>query len=211
MSPWSALTWHKHLPIYRVTQQQPFIQELINGQLDIARFHFYIEQDALYLQAFTKLLQTISGRIEEPKFKAYFHDFIQDNMAQEHALHDLYLQKPLQNIRPTVTCIEFIQYNATLETLPLSLALAGMLPCFLIYQQLGIYIYEQHTRQDNPYLQWIETYAGIEHLESVTRLREMCDQYAKNADLATITAMHQWYEKGAILDQKFWDSCYQMH
>ncbi len=208
---WSELTWQQHLPIYHATQKLPFIQELISGKLDYARFHFYIEQDARYLQSFTQLLQSMANRIEEPRFQSYFHGFIQENMAQEQALHDQYLQKPLTEITPTETCQAFIRYNAELETLPIPLALAGMLPCFIVYQQLGIFIFEQHSRQGNPYLAWIDTYAGIEHSESVSKLREMCDQYALNADSTMISAMHQWYQRGCLLDQKFWDSCYNMH
>lgn len=208
---WSDLTWQQHLPIYHETQNVPFIQELISGTLDSARFTFYIEQDALYLQSFTKLLKTMAHRIEEPLFKSYFHNFVHENMEQEKALHDFYLQRPLTDITPTETCQAFINYNAELETLPIPLALAGMLPCFLVYQQLGLYIFEQHTRQGNPYLEWIDTYAGIEHSESVAKLREMCDQYAVDADLPTVSAMHQWYEKGCLFDQKFWNSCYKMH
>lgn len=208
---WSDLTWQQHLPIYQATQRLPFIQELISGKLDPARFHFYIEQDALYLQSFTKLLQIMADRIEEPLFKSYFHGFILENMTQEQALHDQYLQKPLTEIRPTETCQAFIHYNAELETLPIPLALAGMLPCFIVYQQLGKFIFEQHSRQGNPYLTWIDTYAGIEHSESVAKLREICDKYALNADLNTIFAMHQWYKKGCLLDQQFWHKCYKMH
>ena len=207
---WSESTWQRHLPIYHITQQVPFIQELITGTLEAKRFHFYIEQDALYLQAFTKLLQTMANRIEEPMFQSYFHTFVQENMEQEKTLHDLYLNREISTITPSETCRTFIAFNATLETLPIPLALAGMLPCFLVYQQLGLYIFDQHLRENNPYLDWIDTYAGIEHLESVTRLRTMCDYYAKTVDEKTLEQMHQWYEKGAIFDQKFWNSCYQM-
>lgn len=210
MASWSTLTWQKHLPIYKTTQQTPFIQELITGKLDPLRFHFYIEQDARYLQSFTQLLKIMAKRVEPARFQAYFHTFVEENMAQEQALHDLYLQKPLTDITPTATCLAFIQYNATLETLPPALALAGMLPCFLVYQQLGRYIYDHHIRKENPYLDWIDTYAGIEHLESVTRLREMCDAYAQNSDPQVSLKMDEWYEKGCQLDQKFWQNCYQM-
>lgn len=207
---WTEKTWQRHLPIYRITQQAPFIQELITGKLEAKRFHFYIEQDALYLQAFTHLLQTMATRIDNPIFQAYFHDFVAENMEQEKALHDLYLHREISDILPNKICQEFIAFNATLETLPIPLALAGMLPCFLVYQQLGIYIFNQHQRASNPYLHWIDTYAGIEHSESVAKLREMCDYYAHNSDENVGKKMYEWYEKGAILDQKFWNCCYQM-
>lgn len=207
---WTESTWQRHLPIYHATQQVPFIQELITGKLNARRFRFYIEQDALYLQAFTKLLQSMAHRIEEADFQSYFHNFVQENMEQEKALHDLYLNKEISQIIPSKTCQEFITFNATLETLPIPLALAGMLPCFLVYQQLGLYIFDQHQRAHNPYLNWIDTYASIEHLESVSRLRKMCDYYAQKADNKTQEQMHEWYKKGATLDQQFWNSCYQM-
>lgn len=207
---WSEAAWQKHLPIYEKTQQLPFIQELITGRLNADSFMFYIEQDALYLQAFTKLLRTMAERIPEPKYQQYFRDFVAENMAAEQGLHDIYLRRDLSEIQPTETCQGFIEFNEELATLPIELAVAGMLPCFIVYQQLGIYIYDQHIRDGNPYTDWIDMYAGIEHSESVRKLREVCDHYGDQALDFIRNQMNEYYEEGCLWDQKFWQSCYEM-
>lgn len=207
---WSETAWQKHLPIYEKTQQLPFIQELITGKLNADSFMFYIEQDALYLQAFTKLLRTMAERIPEPKYQQYFRDFVEENMAAEQGLHDIYLERDLADIESTETCQGFIEFNEELATLPIELAVAGMLPCFIVYQQLGIYIYDQHLREHNLYVDWIDMYAGIEHSESVRKLREVCDHYGDQALDFIRNQMDEYYEEGCLWDQKFWQSCYEL-
>lgn len=209
-SRWSEIVWQKHLPIYQQTQQLPFIQELISGQLNPQRFMFYIEQDALYLQSFTRLLRSMIERIAIPKYQQYFRDFLHENMAAEQALHETYLRRDLQWIEPTETCKGFIEFNDTLAEMPLEIALAGMLPCFIVYQQLGVYIYENHVKEGNPYLAWIDMYAGIEHSESVRKLREVCDHYGQDLPEFIAKQMDQEYLEGCLWDQKFWQSCYEM-
>lgn len=206
---WSEAVWQKHLPIYEQTQQLPFIQELITGRLNADSFMFYIEQDALYLQAFTKLLRTMAERVTEAKYQQYFREFVEENMAAEQGLHDIYLERDLSDIEPTETCQGFIEFNEELATLPIELAVAGMLPCFIVYQQLGIYIYAQHLREHNQYVAWIDMYAGIEHSESVRKLREVCDHYADQALDFIRNQMDEYYEEGCLWDQKFWQSCYE--
>ena len=133
---WSESAWQKYLPIYQETQQLPFIQELIAGTLNPERFMFYIEQDALYLHTFTQLLKTMAERMVEPKYHHYFRDFVMENMAAEKALHEIYLKRSLMDIPATMTCEGFLEFNEMLAELPIELAVAGMLPCFLVYQAL---------------------------------------------------------------------------
>ena len=94
--------------------------------------------------------------------------------------------------------------------MPIELAVAGMLPCFIVYQQLGIYIYDKHVREYNMYVDWIDMYAGIEHSESVRKLREVCDHYGDQALDFIRNRMDEYYEEGCLWDQKFWQSCYEM-
>jgi len=85
-----------------------------------------------------------------------------------------------------------------------------MLPCFIVYQQLSIYIYDQHLREHNLYIDWIDMYAGIEHSESVRKLREICDHYGDQALDFIRNQMDECYEEGCLWDQRFLQSCYEI-
>lgn len=209
---WVESTWLKNVDIYNKTKELPFIQEIISGKLEYNRFIFYIQQDALYIHSFTKVLETIANRIEADKYKRYFKDFVKENMAQEKELHSTYLRNSTTElILPTPTCKDFILFNNFLQENPsIEVACAGILPCFIVYQQLGIHIYSKHNRDGNPYIQWIDTYAGVEHAESVKHLREICEFYASKATPEILEQMQRSYRKGCEWDQKFWSSCYDM-
>jgi thiaminase/transcriptional activator TenA len=43
----------------------PFNVELMNGTLNIERFKFYIQQDALFLDDYIRTILTIASRIED--------------------------------------------------------------------------------------------------------------------------------------------------
>ncbi|HCC51139.1 MAG TPA: thiaminase II, partial [Porphyromonadaceae bacterium] len=63
---WSENAWDAIKPIYKKTLELPFIQELMNGTLDREKFVFYIQQDALYLSDYGKILTAIATKLTKP-------------------------------------------------------------------------------------------------------------------------------------------------
>ncbi|MBS7818613.1 TenA family protein [Wohlfahrtiimonas chitiniclastica] len=207
---WSEAAWQAQLPVYETTKQLPFIQQLMKGTLAKERFAFYIEQDALYLRGFSTVLLHFAQRMDQPRYQRYFEGFVAENMAGEKALHDQYLTRDLSSIAASETLIGFLNFYDQLCNAPIEIALAGILPCFIVYQRLGQYIYANHARENNPYTAWIDMYAGIEHAESVRQLREVCDDYGAHASTELQQAMMASYREGCLWDQRFWVSCYEL-
>lgn len=202
---WVGKAWQANLPIYEKTKQLDFVEGIISGKLNKNEFKRYLEQDYLYLKAFTTLLENIKTRIEIPLYNSYFSDFISENMEQEFSMQKTYLQSDsLQSISECAITSSFKKFLKKLESVSIPCALAGILPCFTIYQQLGIYIYKQHNKNNNPFIGWINTYNGIEHAESVSRIIEICNYYANKADDDTIEQMNIYYSRACLLDYYFW-------
>ena len=209
---WVENCWDKYIDIYNNTKELPFIREIISGRLEYEKFIFYIQQDALYINSFTKVLAKLAKRIDNQKLKTYFETFVEENMEQEKELHKSYIENfKLEEIRPTKTCLSFINFNENLaQSSSVEIAIAGILPCFIVYQQLGIHIFQNHIKQNNPFIKWINTYAGVEHADSVIKIREACEFYANKTSTEGREQMYKSYEEGCKLDQKFWISCYEM-
>ncbi len=202
---WVKHVWETNFPLYEKTKNLNFINGLIHGNLDQNEFQRYLEQDYLYLQAFTQLLEKIRGKIDIPKYHGYFSDFITENMEQETTMQRKYLKDTnLDRINKLPITNSFIEFLQELHDVNLPCALAGILPCFVIYQQLGIYIYNEHIKDMNPFVDWIHTYEGVEHAESVRKIIEVCTYYSEYKDPEILKQMDIYYSKACLLDHYFW-------
>ncbi|MNT85575.1 Thiaminase-2 [compost metagenome] len=89
------------------------------------------------------------------------------------------------------------------------MALAGLLPCFWIYAEVGRDIHAR-SMPGNPYQAWIDTYAGDEFHAIVRGVIATIDRVADAADSATHQRMAEAYRYSAELEWMFWDSAYQL-
>ncbi|TVQ37867.1 MAG: thiaminase II, partial [Wenzhouxiangella sp.] len=86
---------------------------------------------------------------------------------------------------------------------------AALLPCFWIYREVGLHIHAR-AAGDNPFRDWIDTYAGEDFSRSVDRAIEITDQAAERATDATRARMRQVFERSTRLEWMFWDSAYRL-
>src|SRR6266852_1636672 len=54
--------WAGIEPIYAKTLQHPFLTGLADGTLPRAKFEFYLQQDALYLDTFSEALKALAAK-----------------------------------------------------------------------------------------------------------------------------------------------------
>jgi thiaminase len=88
------------------------------------------------------------------------------------------------------------------------IALAAVLPCMWIYNQVGLYILTHARLEDNPYKDWILEYGQEEFTEGVNQVLAMIDEWAAQADEEVIKAMDYYYLKAALYEYAFWDFGY---
>ena len=84
--------------------------------------------------------------------------------------------------------------------------MAAVLPCFWIYKKVGDYIYENQSVKNNPYQQWIETYAGEEFGLLVDQAINCCDRVAETCSDNQKELMHKAFYTASQLEYNFWDS-----
>ena len=101
----------------------------------------------------------------------------------------------------------FLLANAWSKSYPV--ALAGLLPCFWIYAEVGRDIIGRAAK-NNPYDSWIATYAGDEFHTLVREVIAIVDRVAAVASEETREEMHIAYTHAAKLEWMFWDSAYRL-
>lgn len=209
---WSKNAWESIEPIYSKILQLPFIEDLMNGKLDKDRFFFYLQQDALYLAEYGKVLTGIASKLSNPKHIEAFIHFAGDSIAVENALHESFLKDiDTENIEPSPSCLLYTSYLLRqLANSPVEVIAAAVLPCFWIYQEVGDYILANQTKGENPYQNWIDTYGGEDFAKSVTLAISICDELAEKCTPEQQEAMTQAFVMCSKFEWMFWDSAYNM-
>ncbi|HEY0175511.1 MAG TPA: TenA family protein [Pedobacter sp.] len=178
---WSENAWKSIEGIYQSITDMPFNQELMSGELLKDRFKFYIQQDGIYLGEFSRALSLIAARCFNHPYTLDFIRFAEGAVVVELSLHEGYFKQFDVTGNPEIspTCQNYTQFLLTKASLDqVEVAMAAVLPCFWIYKKVGDYIYEHQNSQQNPYQEWIDTYAGEEFGLLVEKAIGICDDVA---------------------------------
>ena len=210
MSDWYETINKQTATILDKIKKHPFILELMDGTLSQEIFKFYINQDALYLSEYKKILAAVGTRCIDENDTQFFLDSATGIIHVENILHQNFLQHEKISSVPSPTCELYISYlSRIVNTHDVAEGLAAVLPCFTIYKQVGDYILENQTnKENNPYQDWINTYGGEDFALAVNKAVSITNSYAEKANKETLNKMNIAFEKASKLEWMFWDSAY---
>lgn len=203
--------WEEITPICKKILDLPFNKELTEGTLPEDTFAFYMKQDALYLADFSRALAIAGAKSQSADELKDFLDFATGAVVVERALHESFLQKfdTHIDVGKSPACFAYTHFllsTASMEDYPV--AVAALLPCFWIYREVGLHIH-QKAAKNNPYQEWIDTYAGDDFSESVDRAIEITELAAQKSSDAVRGRMRSAFADSTRLEWMFWDSAYR--
>lgn len=210
---WSEQAWGAAKPIYNKILEQPFIQGLIDGTLDRGKFIFYIQQDALYLAEYGKVLTGVASKLSKKEHIEAFIHFAGDSVAVEKALHESFVEEVSSIVKPepSPSCMLYTSFlMKQLANAPVEVIAAAVLPCFWIYKEVGDYILEHQTKGENPYQEWINTYGGDDFERSVNTAISICDELANKCTPEQQQTMTDAYVMCSKMEWMFWDSAWRL-
>lgn len=196
--------------LYNSISSHPFVAELASGSLPQEKFLFYINQDALYLETYRKVLTGIGAKLAHEDHAKSFLSFAMDTINVEKALHEFFLdgKKPTAAYSPA--CLLYTSFLARQLSLePLELAVAAVLPCFHVYKYVGDYILSDYNKE-NPYINWINTYGGEDFANATERAFEIYDIMAENSTDRGRRLMLENYMICTKMEWMFWNSAYNL-
>lgn len=208
---WSREVWKKSARIYDSILGLEFLKELSEGTLSNDAFGRYIAQDEIYLKNYYHQMNMLADLMEDEQDRNLFLSFAQSGMEGEKALHDMLIDKYGidTEVEPSVVTSG---YNAHIcegiATGNPCVALASVLPCMWIYNQVGLHILNNSRLEGNPYEEWIREYGNDEFTIGVSKVLKMIDLWASKADRATIEMMDYYFLKAALYEYAFWDYGY---
>lgn len=210
---WTQQIWQSSDWLYQQIIDHPFIHQLMDGTLEIEKFSFYIQQDALYLSEYRKSLALIASRLKNTDDSMAFLGFACDTVLVENAVHELFIKKFAVGtpISTSPTCMLYAHFLlAQTNFKSVEVAVASVLPCFRVYKEVGDYILANQPKTENRYQQWIETYAGEDFVAAVKLAENITDRLAENATSECRSEMAQAYQTAFKMEWMFWDSAWRL-
>jgi thiaminase/transcriptional activator TenA len=209
VSGFSEQAWKRTERLQQAILDLPFNTELAAGSLSRERFQFYLAQDARYLVGFSRALAIASARADHHDEVAFFASAAHEAIVVERQLHQGYFERFGLNeadIETSPTCLGYTSYLlATAQTATYAELIAALLPCFWVYHHVGTDILARQ-QGENPFREWIDTYADEGFSEAVATCRAAVDRAAKTVDEATRERMFAAFTKATEYEWLFWDS-----
>jgi thiaminase (transcriptional activator TenA) len=214
MAEFCEEAWEHTAGLLKAIHDLPFNVQLAEGSLNRERFCFYIEQDAIYLGQFSRVLNIAAAKAPDMTTLQNFAQFSLGAVAVEQALHEHYLRQfaldPTTTARaePAPDCFAYTSFLfATAYHEPFEVLIAALLPCFRVYWDVGLAI-ASRAALDNPYRAWIDTYADQNFGQAVQSLVEIVDDAAADASRAIRKRMLAAYSRATQYEYLFWDGAY---
>ncbi len=202
----------KSFDIYQAIAAHPFNQELISGTLNRDKFAYYVEQDSLYLQDFSRCHALIAAKVPL-KYARIFLKYADNTfVVEQEMVHEFFKKifnfKETGLITPaTISYTSYLLSVCALESV--EVAVAAILPCFAIYRDVGLLI-AKNSAANNPYARWIETYSGEDFGVAVNQAITIFNELADATNEATRQKMLTAYYKSACLEWHFWNDAYHL-
>lgn len=207
-----------------------FNTELFAGTLPREVFDFYLRQDIPYLNGFSAALTQLSVRLsgEEQtqqlvtlsKEVTDYAKFICDQELLRHETahrkspaftlfskkeSELTLSMTIAPIPLVTRQINYLLHNA--QHAPPAVAIASLLPCYVIYRDLGEALSMDHQHPAHPYKEWITFYSCREFLDSTNSLTTLMQTlHEQNPCSQQRVQMIDAFVSSSQFELNFWDA-----
>jgi thiaminase (transcriptional activator TenA) len=207
----SEQAWKRTERLQQAMLELPFNVELAAGSLSRERFQFYMAQDARYLVGFSRALAVASTRADDHDEVAFFANAAHEAIAVERQLHQGYFDKfGSVDAETSPTCLAYTSYLlAVAQTASYAELVAALLPCFWVYHHVGTDILKRQ-QGENPYQDWIDTYADEGFGEAVATCRAAVDRAASTVDAPARERMFTAFARATEYEWLFWDSAWRL-
>ncbi len=205
---WTKDVWQKSLPIYERITRHPFIKELAEGTLATEKFVRYIAQDEIYIKNYGEEMFLLADMLPAGGMQEMFRAYAKEGMEAEGAMHQMLIERFGIDtaVEPSAVTSGYMAHTRKyINSGSVALALAAMLPCMWIYNEVGLYIYNHRNPNPNPYAEWVATYASADFTEGTRQVLEMCDRYAAEATPEVREEMTKAYLVAAEYEWAFWN------
>ncbi|BBL79512.1 hypothetical protein RxyAA322_13660 [Rubrobacter xylanophilus] len=196
--------WEENRDLAQAALEHRFVRGIGAGTLPEENFRRYVAQDAFFLEAFARAYALALARSPEREGMYAFFELL-SGVLEELELHKGYAQKwnmELEEVSPNHATLAYTDFLlATAGLREVGEICAAMTPCMRLYAHLGQSLAREGSGEENPYAEWVRTYADPEFEKLASRLEELLDRYGEDTP-ATRSA----YRRAMRLEVDFFES-----
>lgn len=198
-------------PYWEGSFTHPFITGLKDGLLFDEKFRYYLIQDRYYLEHFSKLHYLIAEKTDDLEVKEMLLEGAAHLAEGEIAIRETFFeelgitQEEIDNTEIAPTAYHYVShmYRQLLDGSVKS-AVAGLLPCAWLYQEIGVELIKEGSPKDL-YQRWIETYAGEEAASEVAHQCDIVNRLFESATKEEQVQMSHAFVTSARMEHAFWE------
>lgn len=192
----------------------PFVQGIVNGDLPLDTFKYYILQDIYYLKHYGKIHALAAAQADDFNVTAMLAEKAMTTAQAELTVHNEHAnilnitKEDMDNFKPAPTAYAYTShlYRAA-QSGSLAQTVAAMLPCYWLYADIGR-INENATPNVPIYENWIKTYASDWFQTSTQEQIDLLNELVKDASETEKEKIKEQFVYAKQYELMFWEMSY---
>ncbi|HEU4668841.1 MAG TPA: bifunctional hydroxymethylpyrimidine kinase/phosphomethylpyrimidine kinase [Arthrobacter sp.] len=188
-----------------------FIQDLASGSLAEEQFAYYLAQDAIYLNGYSRVLARTSALAPTEAEQLFWARSAQQCLEVESELHRSWLAtRHIQSEPGPVTKSYVDHLMAASASGSYAVLAAAVLPCFWLYAEAGNTLHAKFLAAGepagHPYADWLRTYADEGFADATRTAVAIVDRAGRAAAEHEKAAMATAFRHSCRLEVEFFDA-----
>ncbi|MDR7081121.1 hydroxymethylpyrimidine/phosphomethylpyrimidine kinase [Arthrobacter ginsengisoli] len=188
-----------------------FIKALADGSLPEKEFAYYLAQDAMYLNGYSRVLARAAAIAPTEAEQLFWARSAQNCLEVESELHRTWLStRTADGTLGPVTKSYVDHLLAASVSGSYGVLVAAVLPCFWLYAEVGETLHGQFLAAGapdaHPYAVWLRTYADAEFAAATRQAVAYTDAAARAASAGERDAMTLAFRQSARYEVEFFDA-----
>ena len=204
----------KTTDIWEEYYKHPFVLGIQNGNLDHAKFRYYILQDYLYLEEYLKVFALGVAKSRSVETCHLFAGYIENITHSEMDIHRGYMgeleisAEELQHAKRALDNLSYTSYMLRLGYEEDELAiLISILACALSYEYIGKRIVKNNPAilEDPFFGPWVAGYSSEDYTRENLLLTEQVERLAKGCDEERLDYLTEIFVNCSAYELEFWN------
>lgn len=188
-----------------------FIRDLADGTLPEKEFAYYLAQDALYLNGYSRVLARASALAPTEAEQLFWARSAQNCLEVESELHRSWLDGRAAGATPGPVTKSYVDHLlAASVSGSYAVLVAAVLPCFWLYAEVGEALHARFVAagapEAHPYAAWLRTYADEEFAAATRQAVAYADAAARAASAGERDTMFRAFRQSSRYEVDFFDA-----
>ncbi|WP_370125006.1 bifunctional hydroxymethylpyrimidine kinase/phosphomethylpyrimidine kinase [Arthrobacter sp. MW3 TE3886] len=188
-----------------------FVRGLADGSLPEHEFAYYLAQDAIYLNGYSRVLARAAAIAPTEAEQLFWARSAQTCLEVESELHRSWLStRPTDSTLGPVTKSYVDHLLAASVSGSYGVLVAAALPCFWLYAEVGSTLHREFLAGgapgEHPYADWLKTYADEDFAAATRQAIAYTDTAARRASESEREAMALAFRQSSRYEVDFFDA-----